>query len=135
MFSYWLNALFDFTYKLYAYRVFAERISLLDERSKEKSFSEYREHFKLQILICRICSKITGYIGNSPNIRKKNPTPTLSKSGWDCGAGGRARTGTVLPPVDFESTSSTNSNTPAWCLLSIVYFTGKCKKKFCQVGA
>ena len=29
------------------------------------------------------------------------------------GAGGRTRTGTVSPPVDFESTTSTNSITPA----------------------
>ena len=29
------------------------------------------------------------------------------------GAGGRARTGTVSPPVDFESTTSTNSITRA----------------------
>ena len=29
------------------------------------------------------------------------------------GAGGRTRTGTPLLAVDFESTSSTNSNTPA----------------------
>ena len=26
-------------------------------------------------------------MGNSSNTRKKNPTPTLSKSGWECGAG------------------------------------------------
>ena len=29
------------------------------------------------------------------------------------GAGGRTRTGTVSPPVDFESTTSANSITPA----------------------
>ena len=29
------------------------------------------------------------------------------------GAGGRTRTGTVSPPVDFESTTSTNFITPA----------------------
>ena len=28
-------------------------------------------------------------------------------------AGGRTRTGTVSPPVDFESTTSANSITPA----------------------
>ena len=34
------------------------------------------------------------------------------------GAGDRTRTGTLSPAVDFESTSSTNSNTPAGaCLL------------------
>ena len=30
------------------------------------------------------------------------------------GAGGRTRTGTVSPPVDFESTTSANSITPAY---------------------
>ena len=33
------------------------------------------------------------------------------------GAGDRTRTGTVSPPVDFESTTSTNSITPAWSIL------------------
>ena len=36
------------------------------------------------------------------------------------GAGGRARTGTLLPAADFESASSTNSNTPAWCECIII---------------
>ena len=45
------------------------------------------------------------------------------------GAGGRTRTGTLSPAVDFESTTSTNSITPAWCLYSILYFSEKCKKK------
>ncbi len=40
MFSYWLNALFGFDYWLNAYRVFAERTSLLGERTKKESFSE-----------------------------------------------------------------------------------------------
>ena len=30
------------------------------------------------------------------------------------GAGARNRTGTESPPVDFESTASTNFTTPAW---------------------
>lgn len=30
--------------------------------------------------------------------------------------------------LDFESTTSTNSITPAWCLYSIVHFYKKCKK-------
>ncbi len=33
--------------------------------------------------------------------------------GYSDGAGDRTRTGTVSPPVDFESTTSTNSITPA----------------------
>jgi hypothetical protein len=34
-------------------------------------------------------------------------------AGCNSGAGGRTRTGTVSPPVDFESTTSANSITPA----------------------
>ena len=37
------------------------------------------------------------------------------------GAGGGTRTHTVLPPTDFESVSSANSNTPAKLLQA--YFT------------
>ena len=33
-----------------------------------------------------------------------------------CGTGGETRTPKVLPPVDFESTASTNSATPAAAL-------------------
>ena len=33
------------------------------------------------------------------------------------GAGARNRTGTESPPVDFESTASTNFTTPAWVWL------------------
>ena len=44
------------------------------------------------------------------------------------GAGGRTRTGTVSLPVDFESTTSANSITPAKEHIKIIrYFTGKCK--------
>lgn len=44
------------------------------------------------------------------------------------GARGRTRTGTVSLPVDFESTTSANSITPAKEHIKIIrYFTGKCK--------
>ena len=49
------------------------------------------------------------------------------------GAGSRARTGTVSPPVDFESTTSTNSIIPAnWinCLFIIIRPGVKCKSVF-----
>ncbi len=39
------------------------------------------------------------------------------------GAGGRTRTGTVSLPVDFESTTSANSITPANILTNKVYYT------------
>ena len=54
------------------------------------------------------------------------------------GAGGRTRTGTVSPPVDFESTTSANSITPAYAsgahlsitpLLIIHYLFSKRKRK------
>ena len=50
---------------------------------------------------------------DSSNIRKKNPTPTLSKSGWERGAGNRNRTGTDFTPRDFKSLVSTYSTMPA----------------------
>ncbi len=42
-------------------------------------------------------------------IKKVGAKRTLLRRG----AGGRTRTGTVSPPVDFESTTSANSITPA----------------------
>ena len=46
------------------------------------------------------------------------------------GAGDRTRTGTLSPAVDFESTTSTNSITPAWNS-SIIPDAGRnCKCKF-----
>ena len=33
---------------------------------------------------------------------------------WNAGAGGRNRTGTLSPELDFESSASTSSATPAW---------------------
>ena len=62
-------------------------------------------------------------MGDSSNIRKKNPTLTLSKSGWERGAGGGGRTRTLLPGLDFESSTSANSITPANLLNSIEYYT------------
>ena len=52
-------------------------------------------------------------------VRKMNNEEYKTKkshltTGFFCfGAGGRTRTGTVSPPVDFESTTSANSITPA----------------------
>lgn len=47
---------------------------------------------------------------------KKSPE-TLDMKGFRDGAGGRTRTGTDFTPVDFESTTSANSITPARCIL------------------
>lgn len=49
------------------------------------------------------------------NTEKNGVTSFLS---LHHGAGGRTRTGTVSPPVDFESTTSANSITPAYLLHS-----------------
>ena len=38
-----------------------------------------------------------------------------------CGAGDRARTGTVLPPRDFKSLASANSATPAYLLKKLIF--------------
>ena len=46
------------------------------------------------------------------------------------GAGGRTRTGTLSPAVDFESTTSTNSITPA-CGWYGLYYSGFFEKSKC----
>ena len=43
------------------------------------------------------------------------------------GAGGRTRTGTLSLAVDFESTTSTNSITPAGCCMIIEHLPQNCK--------
>ena len=45
------------------------------------------------------------------------------------GAGDRTRTGTLSPAVDFESTTSTNSITPAKAFCIIHEFAWICKSK------
>lgn len=46
------------------------------------------------------------------------------------GAGGRTRTGTPSLAVDFESTTSTNSITPANYLHILIHFSENCKRYF-----
>ena len=51
-------------------------------------------------------------------LRVRTVTKNPRHPFWDTadfGAGGRTRTGTLSPAVDFESTTSTNSITPAGC--------------------
>ena len=48
------------------------------------------------------------------NFYRINKRAYLSVCPFIYGAGGRTRTGTVSLPVDFESTTSANSITPAW---------------------
>ena len=43
---------------------------------------------------------------------------------FQLGAGGRGRTGTVSLPLDFESSTSANSITPAGEFLTLVYYNG-----------
>ena len=50
------------------------------------------------------------------------------------GAGGRTRTGTPSLAVDFESTTSTNSITPAYNKNIIVYSAAKSKKNFAALA-
>lgn len=53
------------------------------------------------------------------------------------GAGGRTRTGTVSLPVDFESTTSANSITPAsvWGIAVVIISQRKEKIKFFLCGS
>ena len=58
-------------------------------------------------------------------VKEHIKIPTLadtivSNKGRYYGAGGRTRTGTMSPSVDFESTTSTNSITPAGVLLLFI---------------
>lgn len=55
--------------------------------------------------------------------------PTASILFCFYGAGDRTRTGTLSPAVDFESTTSTNSITPAKATCIIHEFTLICKRK------
>jgi hypothetical protein len=55
-------------------------------------------------------------------LNKKTDPGTQVASQGQPGAGGRTRTGTVSLPVDFESTTSANSITPA-CVKSRYYYT------------
>ena len=50
---------------------------------------------------------------------KQNPRGHIPRG--FCGAGGRTRTGTVSLPVDFESTTSANSITPANQCANVLY--------------
>ena len=49
---------------------------------------------------------------------------------YQSGAYGRTRTDTVLLPMDFESTSSADSNTPAKLLIYFNIFTSVCQDFF-----
>ena len=58
----------------------------------------------------------TNSISASKIAEKENRVSLTVKSVMNTryGAGDRTRTGTLSPAVDFESTTSTNSITPAW---------------------
>ena len=63
-------------------------------------------------------------------ISRKIPTPTLSKLGWEHGAGNRNRTGTDFTPRDFKSLVSTYSTMPAgWLQYMVAYFFTSVKRK------
>ena len=55
-------------------------------------------------------------LGMSAPLRAKEKSLNANCVQAQSGAGGRTRTGTVSPPVDFESTTSANSITPAGML-------------------
>ena len=76
--------------------------------------------------LARVASSATGSAslaprtltcGSSPLTNEIiNPIVNVSFTMGFIGAGGRTRTGTLSPAVDFESTTSTNSITPAGVL-------------------
>ncbi len=59
---------------------------------------------------------VRGTLHKSTKHKEKPANPDISRvyELLRSGAGGRTRTGTVSPPVDFESTTSANSITPAF---------------------
>ena len=74
-------------------------------------------------------------------LRVRTVTKNPRHPFWDTadfGAGGRTRTGTLSPAVDFESTTSTNSITPAGCVFFrtaiICPFLRKCKLFFTELA-
>ena len=56
------------------------------------------------------------------NIIQKDHFYQIDKSGLFVGAGDRGRTGTVSLPLDFESSTSANSITPACANYYTIYF-------------
>ena len=67
--------------------------------------------FTILIIFCsRVYDRSRTY---ESEIKKESLNYAFARRGSQFGAGGRTRTGTVSPPVDFESTTSANSITPA----------------------
>ena len=64
---------------------------------------------------------------------KKKTSSRTMRSPRRRGAGDRTRTGTLSPAVDFESTTSTNSITPAGAELIIHDFSGNGKWENAEV--
>ena len=54
-------------------------------------------------------------------IKIKRSSHNEIRYDYSLGAGGRTRTGTLSPAVDFESTTSTNSITPAGMIDNIIF--------------
>ena len=65
----------------------------------------------------------TCYKCEHKTITKRKAPNAACASRLSTGAGGRTRTGTVSLPVDFESTTSANSITPAGIWKSRYYYT------------
>ena len=63
--------------------------------------------------------------------RSKKRAEDLRRRSSALGAGDRTRTGTLSPAVDFESTTSTNSITPALTLFIISDERPKFKRNLC----
>ena len=70
------------------------------------------------------------------NIIQKSLICQVDKLGFFVGAGGGGRTRTLLPGLDFESSTSANSITPAYLVLApiMVLVTGLEPVRYCYRG-
>ena len=83
----------------------------------------------------RVSEYFTAVVFHLPfraNIVKKKHLLSVDKRCFFRGAGGRTRTGTMSPSVDFESTTSTNSITPASTGIVYTIFSKIARKKFTE---
>ena len=69
----------------------------------------------------KLMERSHGLSGLKIAYEKIKTSKSLQYKNFEVGAGGRTRTGTVSPPVDFESTTSTNSITPALQVQVVLY--------------
>ena len=97
---------------------------LIKEKIKRKSYILNSQNVAFNL---GLCYKKDAATDACIFIQTKEKSPNANCVQTQSGAGGRTRTGTVSPPVDFESTTSANSITPADALAIILYLLKKSK--------